>query len=270
MVKYYPEWRNQNAYRRYPFGDLTTLTSQSGYQIADHWLLDACFSIRTGPAPVHLASITVLDNEATIEFADADQQVFGTVVTNRGTVGTVAVRDQFGDWIGTLVLGPEGNHPLFQSGDGVFEFEPVDTELVLSAVFQQSSERSVTVLQDPYGKQFQDSRLVLVGENGVQLQVLDADEYQPDGTVGPVTVMRLHITGDPQSLARLCQDSSRRPGRFIRQIVFQSGDKTHVCAPDQHGNILMVAATPDTLESALQVNSVDNKIEVRLAGKRIS
>lgn len=265
---YYPGWRDANAERSYPFEDTDTLVSVDGQlPIADSWLVDASLFPLQGMPPYGLSSIEVDGTKAVINIADQTGLVVGSGELSRNSVQPVPLFDD-GQWIGTLVPGEDASHSLFVAGDGVYSFEVGRATFVASVVFPLSQ------MQGFFGfsvdnEQISGSEIVIVGEHGVQLEVSQETEQQVGNRVVDVSRMRVHAVGDPQFLSRQCGDISRRPLRFIREVVFQYNDFTHVCRPNERGNILILAGSPAVTDPALQVRPTEGAIVIRMAGKPI-
>lgn len=235
--------------------------------LLDRWLVDAALYPPAGEAPFSLDLITVQESVAAITLVDRDGLLIGLATCGRSDTRPIAIYSPDGQLVGQLVPGPDANHTIFAAGDGQYRFGPGRADLVASVVMDLSAFGGFTSFSVD-DQTVQTNDLVLVGEYGVQLTVEDTTAVQPDGSVTPVIRVRLHAVGDPQYLTRVCEDNSRRPLRFVREVVFQYGDFTHVCHP-QNGGVLMLAGSPSSSETALQVQSLADRINVRLRGKAL-
>lgn len=270
MSQYYPPWRNENSLRRYPFEDTATLVSEDESLILpDDWLVDAAIFVRGAVLPMRISKIAVLNDLATIVISDAESTDFGEVTLLRGSGDNLKLVDSSGDWVGTLVCGDNLHYPIFEAGDGTFYFREGTTEFVSSVVLNLPANRGLLSFSNIYGKSGGQGDVYFVGESGVQLETVQTDEYRQDGTILPVTLIRIHVMGDPQHAHVNCTESTRRTSRPIRELVFQYGTQTHSCFPDADGNVIIIAGTAASSESALYVNPSPYGLTVNLPGKRI-
>lgn len=267
-MDYKPEWRNQNATRNYPFEDAAILYSTDGrLNLIPDWLVDAAIYPLIGQAPFSLGRVEVEETTARLSLFDSDQQLIADGIANRSSGRPIALYSPDGQLAGSLVVGPDANHSLFSAGDGDYQFGPGRADLVASCVMDMSSLSSFFGFRVGTDQQVS-GELLFVGEDGIQITAEDGQEPQPDGTIRTVKRVRFHAIGDPQFLARSCEDISRRPLRFIREVVFQYGDYTHVCAP-QRGGILLLAGSPSGSDTALQVVTRPGGVTLRLRGKSL-
>lgn len=265
---YHPEWRNENSARTYPFEDLSHLISlDAQLELRNSWLVDAAIYPLAGTAPYSLGDVLIQGSDGTLTLVDRNQQLVGIGVFRRAEATPIGVYAEDGVLAATLVPGPDANHALFAAGDGLYGFGPGRADLVASTVLNLSEFAAF------YGfssgtDQLNSSDLVLVGEYGVQLTVEQTQEVRPNGVLLPVTRVRLHAVGDPQALTRNCEDRSRQPARFIKEVVFQYGTLTHRVQPVR-GGILMLAGSPSASDTALQIQGSEGTINIRLRGKSL-
>jgi hypothetical protein len=271
MAKFYPQWRNENSLRQYPFEDSATCTSLDGkLKLAESWLVDAAFFVRGATLPLRLGRVTVSGDSAHLAIVDNNGAEVGLAKAIKNDLKPIKVTNSIGQWCGTLVPGTNANYALFTAGNGTYQFNTGDAEFVVSCVLSLPTNSGLAMLTNDLGQQYIPSDLVLVGEGGVQLETMDATEYQVNGTTEAVKLIRIHAMGDPQYLHSLCTaDETRRPTRFIKQLTFQYGTQSHTCAPDKGGNILILADTIKAGAAALQVLATSSGINVRLPGKSI-
>lgn len=266
--RYYPQWRDENAVIDYPFNDGSTLTDTSGQlYLTFDWLIDAAIYSPIAIAPVHISRITIDGNEAFVYLQDQFQQDIGVGIVDRLSGNPIAVRDAENQPVATLVPSYSNNSAIFSLGDGDFFFDPTAAEFVASCVLQapQQAVSGFAVGDD----QLVSANLILVGERGIQLTVEPVDEIDVNGNAIAVQLVRVHALGDPQALTRQCDDISRRPTQFIRELVFQFGDTTHICSPDNMGNVLLLAESESATNSALKITSQVGEIRFQLAGRSI-
>lgn len=265
---FYPQWRDANTSIAYPLGDSTTRRSQDGRMlIPNDWLVDAAiYSPITAGMP-YISQLVLSETGVSIEVSDDSGQVLGTGSTDRFSTNPIVIRDADGQPIATLIVGEAASSPLFAFRAGTYRFVPEATEIVASCVFwpstagfqgfQVGSERYLGV------------EMNLVGEQGIQLTTESTVEILASGETVPVQLIRIHAVGDAQYLTRECSDPAQRPNRFVREIVFQYGDFTHVCRPDKLGNIMFLSGSPSTQRSALKVISDEDSITLGLHGSSL-
>ena len=267
-MSYESEWRSQNSARCYPFEDAALLRSADGkLPLINAWLVDAALYPLRGRAPFSIGDLTVEDTDFTLTIIDADQQLIGQGTASRSSARPIAIYGEDSQLVGSLVPGPDANHSLFTAGDGTFRFGPGRADFVASTVMDMSSFSSFFGFQVGADRQLS-GELLFVAEDGVQLTVEDTQEPQADGSIRDVQRLRFHAVGDPQFLSGACEDISRRPLRFIREVVFQYGDYTHICTP-QRGGILILAGSPSGSDTALQIVTRSGGITVRLRGQSL-
>lgn len=272
MAKFYPQWRNENSQRQYPFEDSASCTSLDGRLVLQpRWLVDAAFFVREVELPLRLGSVTLSVDSATLTIVDNNGTLVGSATATKGDVKPIRVLDDLDQWCGTLVVGEDANYSLFTTADGTYQFGAGDSEFAVSCVLSLPSASGLSMLTNDLGQRYIPSDLILVGEGGVQLESQETTEFQPNGRTESVQLVRVHATGDPQFLQALCTaDETRRPTRFIKQAVFQYGGQTHSCEPDQLGNILILADTSAAANAALQVLSTSTGLNIRLPGKGLA
>lgn len=269
--KFYPPWRNENANRRYPFSDTATMLSTDGsFEIPDSLFVDAAISARGASLPIYLSDISVVGRTARVSLRDSSGVEVGTGETEMGTdLDVMKFTDSSGRWVATFTFGPNSNYDLFSHGDGAFVFVEGATDIVISAVLNLPVDKGLLSFTNAFGVSAVYGDVYMVGEYGVQLETSQEAEVQPDGTITSVILIRAHAVGDPQFIQRSCDDASRRISRPITELVFQYGSSTHSCKPDADGNIVIVATTAATTESALQAVPIDTGLSINLPGKRL-
>jgi hypothetical protein len=230
-------------------------------------LIDAAIFCTSGEAPYSIGEIDIDASEATIRLFDASGNVVGEGVADQTDTRPIPIYDGQVH-CATLVPGEDANHALFVAGDGEYSF-PIG-----AASFAASCVLPLASLGGFFGfrignDSINGGNIAIVGEQGVQLTAGEEVEVSASGEQVDVTRVQIHAVGDPQFLTRQCNDISRRPLRFIREVVFQYNDFTHVCKPDELGSILMLADSPATTESALQIRPTEEALIIRLAGKSI-
>jgi len=96
--------------------------------------------------------------------------------------------------------------------------------------------------------------LYLVGEDGIRL-ACDLEHDPP--------LIRVHAVGDP--LARLRKCDAEPVPRFIREVVFQQGDKTIRCSPNAAGEIYILVASQEGVDSAMRLYSRPGELKIGFA-----
>jgi len=237
--------------------------------LPDYWLVDAAFFVSGAQLPLMLSEIVVFGDTATLTISDVNFVPVGTAVAVKGDYKPIKVVDSLGQWRGTLVVGKEANFPLFAAGDGTYKFGIGDAELVASTTLSLPADAGLTSLTNEFGQSMITTELVFVGETGVQLEVVGAQEYLTSGEIVDIQLLRIHAMGNSQYLHQLCTaDESQRPTRFIRELVFQYGTTTHRCKPIG-GSAFILADTDDPDGTALQVSQSADGIQIHLPGKPI-
>lgn len=265
---YFEQWRDGNSTIAYPFGDDTKRRSLDGrLEIPNDWLVDASVYSPLCQGVPYISQLELTESDVVVTLADNDGQILGTGRADKFSTNPIAILDTDDQPIAILVVGDGGSSPLFVNRPGVYRFLPEATELVISCVFWPTDTGFKGFEID--GERLIGSELNLVGERGIQITTEETLEVQPTGEVIPVQLIRFHAVGDPQYLTRECPDASQRPNRFVREIVFQYGDFTHICRPDRTGNIMFFAGSPTTATSALKITTEASKIIMGLMGTSI-
>lgn len=266
---YHPQWRDENAEIRYPFEDECTLSDHSSQLfLTDDWLVDAAVYSPVAQPPVYVSRIEVYGNSARVELSDSVGQLLGHGMIVKQSTMPIAVLDSNDLTVATLVPSESANASVFSAGDGEFLFSPAATTIIASCVLENpaASLQGFRVGDELYLQ----NEIILVGEGGVQLTMEAVQEVDAQGDTNDVSLVRIHAVGDAQRLTAECDDPSRRPARFIQEVVFQYGDMTHSCFPDEYGNIVLMSASPAVEDSALRVQNMDNRIRLELMGRGLS
>lgn len=265
---YFEQWRDANSAIAYPFGDESSRRSLDGrVKLPDDWLVDAAIYSPLLEGMPYLSLVEIKSGKATLTLSDADGESLGTGETDQSSVNPIAIYDLDGQPVATLVTGAAGSSPLFAIRDGSYRFAPDATEFVISCVLWPADTGFKGFEID--GERIIGAEINLVGERGIQITTETTVEVQPSGEAIPVELIRFHALGDPQYLTRECQDPAQRPNRFVRELVFQYGEFTHICKPDKSGNILFFAGSPTATSSALKITTSANKLSIGLVGNSI-
>lgn len=266
--RYYPQWRNQNTNSPYPFADEASLRSNSPeFVLTNDWLVDAAIYSPIAVSPVHISRVVVDGNIATVTLTDSVQQLVGTGVITRFSGNPIAIYDANQQPVATLVPSEASNSIIFSTGDGDFRFVEEATVFASSCVLQSPfASLSGFRVQD---QTLVEADIVLVGERGVRLTVEESQEFDAAGQPQTVQLVRAHAIGDPQAITRICDEAANRPTRFIRELVFQYGNITHVCRPDELGNVLLVSESASVADSALRILVQPGEIKLELLGRSV-
>lgn len=266
--EYYPQWRDENAERLYPFEDTASLVSSNGLlKLQDRWLVDAAIYPVTGVAPYSVLSVRIDNNTCFVTLGDSEGTVIGVGATKRTDTRPLAIKDG-STFVASLVVGEDANHSLFEAGDGDYLFDQGAATFVNSCVMpltQILGFSGFTVGNETLNG----GSIAIVGEHGVQITTSLELEQQTGQRQAEVVRVRIHAMGDPQYLTRNCEDISRRPLRFIREVVFQYNDYTHSCKPNELGNVTMLAGSASASDPALQIRPTGEAVIIRLSGKSI-
>ena len=266
--RFYPQWRDLNAVLSYPFEDGATLLDNSGVLLlSNDWLVDAAVYSPIAIGVVHVSRVVVDGAIATVFLLDGERQLLGTGLIDRFSSNPIAVLDGDGQPVATLVPSDTANSPIFAVGDGDFSFLATATSFVASCILHSPFATVSGFRTD--ADVLAGSNLVLVGERGIQLTVEDAGEIDAAGQLVPVKLIRAHAVGDPQSLTRDCLDPARRPTRFVRELVFQYGNMTHVCQPDSLGNVVLIAESSSVDDSSLRIQVLPSELRIELLGRSV-
>ncbi|GIW89577.1 MAG: hypothetical protein KatS3mg109_0009 [Pirellulaceae bacterium] len=267
---YRAQWRDENAEIEYPFLDESFFEDDDGLLVIENsWLVDAAIYAPQATPPVSIASISVKGTVATITLVDNNFNEIGSGNADRFSTNPIAIRDERGLPVATLVPGELANEPIFIAGDGDYLFSSGALMFVPSVVlsgiaagvsgFSAGDRKTVS------------NPLVIVAERGVQISHRRGVEFVvTNPTRRDVDILTIHVTGDTQAEYRKCNDRSRLPGNFLQEIVFQYGDKTIICGPDDVGNVVISAQSPSTPNSALKVQNANDELLLRLSGKGVS
>lgn len=265
---YYPQWRDENAFIGYPFQDSATLIDTGGrLRLTNDWLVDAAIYSAIAIGYVYISRIRVEGNKAFVHLEDSLQQSLGVGEVDRLSSNPIAVRNAENQAVAALVPGESANLVIFSVGDGEFFFTEDATTFVESCVLQAPQETLAGFTAGDSA--IVSSNLFFVGEHGVQLTVEETTEVDVNGRAVPVQLIRAHAVGDPQTIIRQCDDPVRQPTQFVREVVFQYGDFTHICTPDRLGNILLLAESQTVVDTVLRINNQPGEIKFEIMGKTI-
>jgi hypothetical protein len=254
-----PQWRNQNESSKYPFTDASSLTIAGLFDLPVSVFVDARIFIPGLVGVASLLSVDVSIDYVTLTVGNqSDPNIIGiATIRTDDPAEVVSLRTVSGNVCGTLVAGvsrwaelialPVGNYTFIA---GTADFLPAVTVMV-----PLTSEK----LLGPGGESLGDI-IRLVGENGVRLDCQSDDNS---------TVIHVHAVGDPLYRITECNVEVAIASRVIENVVFQSGDTTVQCSPDQLGRIFILPATYSQQDVALRVITTTGGIRFALAGKTL-
>lgn len=153
----FTEWRNQNRYRKYPFGDRASLESVEGPLLAEDSLLDALVFVDQSAGAVYLSAWEAEEGKLVLSSVDTGDSVASGLV---GEGESTQLTDQHGRYAGTLVFDRQ------RLPAQALTFEPSATTLVISCVSVHNSRgvRGVT-LND---LRLRAGSVTLVAQHGLQ------------------------------------------------------------------------------------------------------
>ncbi|RME24187.1 MAG: hypothetical protein D6800_09010 [Candidatus Zixiibacteriota bacterium] len=263
---YLQQWRDENEEIEYPFLDESNPVDLTGtLEIPTTWLVDAAVYVPEAEPPIYISSIRVDGSKAYITLSDSNFVDLGVGEADRFSQRPIAVKDENGVAIATLVPGRFANEPLFVAGDGEYQFSPGGLVFVSSVVLIGSAP-GVSGFSVGNEKTTR-SPLVIVAENGVQISHSRASELTASGRSRQVDLLTINVFGDSQAEHAMCDDDSRVTDRFVQEIVFQYGNKTVIVGPDEVGNVVLSAQSPSVNGSALKIQNKDGEISFRLSGR---
>lgn len=186
MNTVYTEYRNQNAYRSYPFSDQASLRSVTGSLIPPDFIVDAMLYPIDMYNGLYLSCIDF--NDKTLTFCDTVTHAAYAVGVWSDTGDTVQMYEALEPYrtVGMVVMGPGR---LGHSVGGVLQFTPRATELTSAAYYplNQPGVRGIVV-----GTQWFTGQVKFEGRGGVQvLSYVDSNGR---------SVLRFDITGVPDAM----------------------------------------------------------------------
>jgi hypothetical protein len=188
----FPEWRDENSHRNYPFADEATLTSDKGNVLPNNMFLDGrLYPIGADPE-LYLSSIDIYGNIVTVAIGDSKQLVVAQATFDYLTPPELLeFTDQYGRPAGVLVSTPEQLRllPALFTGTVAFSFE--QTAFAASAIIPQPQPGVRGILLDD-GAFFSED-VYLIGVKGIVLTQTD-----------PRTI-RVDIMGDPYAKQKVCK-----------------------------------------------------------------
>jgi len=255
MSQIFNSWRDENAVKNYPFTD-------NGPPTDGNWTLPLAAIVDANIHPpdtvgsFYLARLYVDDNSDVIMeigSQDAIAAAVGVWSQTLPDLSVVPLYDFDGAPAGVLVVDPASMSQLRTQLIGrEIRFNPGTSAFVASTCNFTVSEPVADIREGERIAVGDD--LYLVGEDGIRLVVDDSGQYP---------VIHVHAVGDPLARLRECQDEP--VPRFIREVVFQQGEETITCSPNELGEVFLVVASPTGIDSSLRLYSSPGELKIGLS-----
>lgn len=185
----YPEWRNQNAHRKYPFADNASLLSNEGWLLSNGLLLDARVYLLGAVGTLYLASIRRVSSQTVLTVADSVSQKTCTATIDPTAVkDTYALTDAFGRPAGVLVLDQVLAATLLSTNA---TFTAATAPFVASVV---ASVPDAVLTGVQVGNTVMTGTIPVVAMNGVKLSV-EGSNVRVDVVGDPFAYRRLYLEG---------------------------------------------------------------------------
>jgi hypothetical protein len=243
----HPQYRSENQGSKYPFSDTSLMVSITRQTIPREFFIDAAVHIPDSIRPVWITSITLSRLTATVQIGDATGALCSGVVDLDPTAPGITP-------LYTAARLPAGllvHNQLFAGGlqswpSGVHLFAPNTTVFAASVVAPVPSAGVRAI-----GAESSDGLsgdVWLVGENGINLTVLDNNQ------------IRVDVVGNPLWKREVCAGTQDfNPPTFVTQINGQ--------LPNAGGNFQIVAGRGLNLKTPLRVFVEGDTLNISLAGK---
>lgn len=252
MAQIFPGWRDTNAVRHYPFTDFGPPTDGQ-WQLSPTVFLDANIHPPDTIGGFYLARLYVDDNsDVRVEIGsqDAATAAIGIWSQSLPDLSVIPLYDLNDAPAGVLVVDPAAMAYLQTELLGrEIRLDP-NTSAFVASTWNFTVSTPDTAIREGERIAVGDD-LYLVGEDGIRLFVNDNGQYP---------VVYVHAIGDPLARLRECQDEP--VPRFIREVVFQQGEETITCSPNELGEIFLVVASQSGIDSALRLYSSPGELKI--------
>jgi hypothetical protein len=242
----HPEWRDQNEFSKYPFGDAATLVSTDGLGIGADTFIDATLYPIGAEANLYITSIVVearnitinIGNNSQLELAKASFDPFDTP-------DLLQVTDAFGRAAGILVSTALRLSRFQGWSVGTHTFAEGASEFAASVVIP-TPETGVRGFITPGGGLVAGETWI-VGDNGVVVR-------EEDGNI------RIDIVGDPLFRRKICA-----PAELFNTPVFIK--TINGCEPDEYGNFSIPVGGKITEDVVLRVVPCPEGLLIEAVGR---
>lgn len=238
----HPQFRDENASSRYPFSDLSRLTTGTGHTLPTELVTDAALYPIGNVLPLYLRRIELDGLLAAIVIGTALDDLCRSEFDLTDPDGTVVLVDDLRRPAGVLLCDPVLLQSLRGWGNGNHVFD--NRAEFVATVGIPTPENGVRGLSAEAGKPLTGD-VWLVGEDGVILT-------EENGAV------RVDITGEPLWRRALCDTASNFVSpNFVRTI--------NGIAPDSYGNWQFTAGRVLTGRPAMRIYPDDKALVISLA-----
>lgn len=279
----FPQWRDSNKERNYPFSDAADLLSVDGKMLPRGVFLDAAIHFPGAEGRHFLQEVTIMGDTLGISIADdAGNAGFGEYRVAGGT-DIITLYDSVDRTVGTLVVDQEQAPLLFSLTDSSVGFDPRSTEICATCV---SYLPDIGVTGISAAGQLFSGDVWIVGGRGVVLRQMPAphgaltgaaraeaaaaDPFDPRVT----TEVRIDMVGDPYDTLTECisnvpeddpELAAVTPNLFVKSI--NAGQGNILGLPDQYGNVVIAAASFEAYDNPVRVTPAKNGIRVSVTGR---
>lgn len=257
MKTLYTPWRSEQAKRHFPLDDYGPPITVAGRRLPEGLILDANIHPANSPGEFYLAAMEVLAGGGILfDIGDGinTAAASGTWAADQADPSAVQLFDSEQRPAGVLVIDPTRAAAIATSWAGDKHVFVGTTSRFVVSVWDYTYVPAVEIVDNAARHTISDD-LHLVGDAGVRLSC---------DTSGPLPLVRVHAIGDP--LARLGKCDNTPVPRFIREVVFQQGEKTIACEPGELGEIYMLVASKTGVDSSLRLYSKPGDLQIGFAG----
>lgn len=256
-----PEFRNEHDASSFPFSDRATLVNSSGVRLPTGLFLDLLLYPAGEHDTLYLSKISILTAEtARIYFGDSAQADLVWADIDLFEPPEISqIVDSAGRTAGVLVSDSVRLSVLQTWALGDYEFEPAQTEIVAACQLPQpATSLGVTSLQGI------SQPLWLVGHKGVILQT-EERVLRLNGSARTVQVITVNAVGEPNFKQAACAPELYEQPRFLRKVVFQTGQKNYHALPNARGDIQLTGAGES--DTVLRVTPTAEGLSLRAVGQ---
>lgn len=241
----HPEFLEELDPTPYPFGDTSSLVSDTGYSLRGIFL-DATFSIPGAGEGLRISRVEVLHEVIALFIADREQDNLArgwiyrhTPIDASGLLRKLVFHDIYDREVGLMISDEIRLASFFVWSDGVHRFEGSAAELATRCCQPDSGESVQGFLVDG---ELITGDVMIVGDHGIQLKSVQVIEPNPAVWERPnapshiqLGGIEIHAVGDPLFLRR-CQGEFRTP-RFLKELKVVAYPDETILVPDAFGNV---------------------------------